>query len=100
MRTIWNYGKRYVPIYIIAMAAMILSILLDALSPQITKRVIDQVIIGGQMESDLAGQSFNTLRNLFLIIRPQVSEAVCGRIYSTISRPWMWDILTVIIRGS
>ncbi len=50
MRTIWNYGKRYVPIYIIAMAAMILSILLDALSPQITKRVIDQVIIGGQME--------------------------------------------------
>ena len=29
---------------------MILSILLDAMSPQITKRVIDQVIIGGQIE--------------------------------------------------
>ena len=41
---------RYVPIYIIAVAAMILSILLDAMSPQITKRVIDQVIIGGQIE--------------------------------------------------
>ncbi len=50
MRTVWKYGKRYVPIYIIAVAAMILSILLDAMSPQITKRVIDQVIIGGQIE--------------------------------------------------
>ncbi len=50
MRTIWNYGKGYLPIYIIAMASMILSILLDALSPQITRRVIDQVIVGGQTE--------------------------------------------------
>ncbi|MCI8949975.1 MAG: ABC transporter ATP-binding protein [Lachnospiraceae bacterium] len=50
MRTVWKYGKRYVFIYIIAIAAMILSIILDATSPQITKRVIDQVIVGGQME--------------------------------------------------
>lgn len=50
MKTIWKYGKRYIPIYIIAMASMIFSILLDALSPQITKRVIDQVILGGQLE--------------------------------------------------
>lgn len=50
MDKIWKYGKRYVFLYIIAITVMILSILLDAASPQITKRIIDQVIIGGQME--------------------------------------------------
>lgn len=50
MNKIWKYGKRYVFLYIIAITVMILSILLDAASPQITKRIIDQVIIGGQME--------------------------------------------------
>ena len=49
MNKIWKYGKRYVFLYIIAITVMILSILLDAASPQITKRIIDQVIIGGQM---------------------------------------------------
>lgn len=50
MKMIWKYGKQYCPLYGIAVFSMVVSILLDAASPQITKRIIDQVILGGRME--------------------------------------------------
>lgn len=50
MKRLFGYIRRYLPLYMVAMAAMVLSILLDALSPQITKRIIDDVIIGGKTE--------------------------------------------------
>lgn len=50
MRAIWTYIKRYCPLYGIAIVSMIISILLDAVSPQITRKIIDEVIVGGKTE--------------------------------------------------
>lgn len=47
---LWNYAKKYGLLYVIAMAAMVASILLDAASPQITRHIIDDVIVGGQKQ--------------------------------------------------
>lgn len=48
MRTIWSYIKRYCPLYGIAVVSMVISILLDAVSPQITRKIIDEIIVGGK----------------------------------------------------
>lgn len=50
MKNLWKYVKKYLILYVIAIAAMVTSILLDALSPQITRHIIDDVIVGGKME--------------------------------------------------
>lgn len=47
---IGRYVLRYWYLYLIAMMAMMASIFLDVLAPQITKSVIDDVIIDGKME--------------------------------------------------
>lgn len=48
MKGLGKYIKKYWYLYCIAIAAMVVSILLDAMSPQITRRIIDDVIVGGQ----------------------------------------------------
>ena len=50
MKNLWKYGKKYSFLYVLALVAMVVSILLDAAAPQITKYIIDDVIVGGQME--------------------------------------------------
>ena len=35
--------------YLIAILSMVLSVFLDLISPQLTKRIIDDVIVGGQL---------------------------------------------------
>lgn len=50
MKRIGKYICRYLPLYGVAVIAMVVSVLLDAMSPQITKRIIDDVIVGGRME--------------------------------------------------
>lgn len=50
MGNLWKYLRRYWHLYLIAIVSMVLSILLDAISPQITKKVIDDVIVGGNMD--------------------------------------------------
>ena len=50
MKNLWKYVKKYLILYVIAIAAMVTSIILDALSPQITRHIIDDVIVGGKME--------------------------------------------------
>lgn len=50
MKNLWKYTKKYSILYFIAIAAMVLSILLDAVSPQITRHIIDDVIVGGKTE--------------------------------------------------
>lgn len=50
MRKLWPYIRRYCPLYGIAIASMVISILLDAASPQITKKIIDNVIVGGELD--------------------------------------------------
>lgn len=50
MKNLWKYVNKYCFLYVLAIAAMIVSILLDAAAPQITKRLIDDVIVGGEMQ--------------------------------------------------
>ncbi len=50
MKNLWKYIKKYCPLYGVAVVSMVISILLDAASPQITRRIIDDVIVGGRME--------------------------------------------------
>ena len=50
MRNLGKYVKKYGILYVVAIAAMVVSILLDAASPQITRHIIDDVIVGGKME--------------------------------------------------
>ncbi len=47
---IGRYILRYWYLYFIAVAAMLFSIFLDAFAPQVTKSVIDDVIVGGKTE--------------------------------------------------
>ena len=49
MKSLASYVRKYWYIYVIAIICMIISISLDMLSPQITKRIIDDVIIGGSI---------------------------------------------------
>lgn len=50
MRKLSYYMKKYTFAYLLAVLAMIISISLDMLSPQLTRRIIDDVILGGQTE--------------------------------------------------
>ena len=50
MNYLWKFVRKYWFSYMIGFFAMIISIGLDMLSPQITKRIIDDVVIGGKME--------------------------------------------------
>lgn len=50
MKDLLRYATRYWYLYLVALGAMLISILLDVMAPQITKRIIDDVIIGGQMQ--------------------------------------------------
>lgn len=50
MKNIWQYIKKYCPLYLVAVTAMVISILLDALSPRITRHIIDDVIVGGRRQ--------------------------------------------------
>jgi len=49
MKKISSYIQKYWYAYVFAIICMTISISLDMLSPQITKRIIDDVIIGGDM---------------------------------------------------
>lgn len=48
MKKLTAYMKRYRWMYIFGFICMVVSIVLDMLSPQITRHIIDDVIIGGQ----------------------------------------------------
>lgn len=50
MRKLQTYMKRYWVLYLFGFVCMLVSIGLDMLSPQITKRIVDDVIVGGRME--------------------------------------------------
>ncbi len=42
--------KRYGPFYLLGFAGMVISIILDMAAPQITKHIIDDVIVGGNLK--------------------------------------------------
>jgi ATP-binding cassette subfamily B protein len=49
MNKIMKYMRKYWYAYVFALICMIIGVSLDMLSPQITKRIIDDVIVGGDM---------------------------------------------------
>lgn len=50
MKKLTTYMKRYWFLYLFGFTAMVISIGLDIMAPQITQRIIDDVIVGGQMQ--------------------------------------------------
>ena len=50
MKPLTHYMKRYWKLYLFGLAAMLISIGLDMMSPQITKHIINDVIIDGRMD--------------------------------------------------
>lgn len=50
MKKLWKYPLKYWYLYLIALASMVISIYLDVLAPRITKSIIDDVIVGGQLQ--------------------------------------------------
>ncbi len=50
MGNLIKYAKKYSFLYIIAIVALVISILLDAAAPQITRHIIDDVIVGGETQ--------------------------------------------------
>ena len=50
MKKLWKYPLKYWYLYLIALVSMVISIYLDVLAPRITKSIIDDVIVGGQLQ--------------------------------------------------
>ena len=50
MRKLSSYIGRYWYGYVFAVASMVTAIALDMLYPKITQKIVDDVILGGQME--------------------------------------------------
>lgn len=50
MKKLSTYVRRYGVLYLLGFLCMVISIILDMMAPQITKRIIDDVIIGKQMQ--------------------------------------------------
>lgn len=50
MKKLGTYMKRYSFLYLLGFAGMAISIALDMMAPQITRRIIDEVIVAGKME--------------------------------------------------
>lgn len=49
MKVLWEYMKKYVGIYLIGVAAMLGGVIFDMFNPEQIRRIIDEVIIGGNM---------------------------------------------------
>lgn len=50
MKKLHVYMGRYWHLYVLGFLSMVISIVLDMMTPQITKHIIDDVIVGGRME--------------------------------------------------
>ena len=79
MKPLTYYMRRYWKLYLFGLIAMLISICLDMMAPQITKHIINDVIIGGRMEllmkllpliQELSGQQDSNARQLLYALRP------------------------------
>lgn len=50
MKNLGHYMKSYAFLYLLGFVSMVIAIALDLMAPQITKHIIDDVIVGGQVE--------------------------------------------------
>ena len=50
MKKLSYYLKQHIPGYLFAILSMVIAVSLDLLSPQVTRHIVDDVLVGGQME--------------------------------------------------
>lgn len=90
MKDLLRYAARYWYLYLVAIGCMVISILLDVLAPQITKRIIDDVIVGGELQIlmnlllGLVGIGFG--RAIFQYIKEFLFDVVSIRIGSKVRK--------------
>ena len=90
MKQLWKYPLKYWYLYLIATVSMILSILLDVTAPRITRSIIDDVIVGGQVQLlmqlllGLVGIGFG--RAIFGYVKEFIFDVTSTRIGCTIRR--------------
>ena len=84
MKKLKTYLMRYWYLYLFSMVCMVSAIALDMITPQITRHIIDDVIVGGQAEL--------LMRFLFglLGIGGTRHFTVCKRIYVGLCRGNDW----------
>lgn len=49
MKKLSYYLKQHIPGYLFAILSMVIAVSLDLLSPQVTRHIVDDVLVGGQM---------------------------------------------------
>ena len=77
-----KFMKQHVPMYFIAITALLISIVLDMISPMVTGRIIDGVIIGGQLQ----------LLNRFLLTLLSIGA---GRAVFGYLKEYIFDLVSV-----
>lgn len=76
----WNYIKKYIPFMMLAVICMIGEVMADLLQPKIMSSLVDDGVIGGNMELVLT----LGLRMLLLVALGIIGGALCG-VFSNIS---------------
>ena len=109
MRKLSSYIGRYWYGYVFAVASMVTAIALDMLYPKITQKIVDDVILGGQMEIltklltgivlvGIGRSIFGYCKEFTFDFCPRKSGQRCGKIYLTTFRPCPCGILTIPIQ--
>ena len=98
MKKLSYYLKQHIPGYLFAILSMVIAVSLDLLSPQVTRHIVDDVLVGGQMGKlkylllailliGIGRCIFSTPRSLPSTKSPLPSPQTCAAIYSpTFSR--------------
>lgn len=84
MKRIFTYVKKYWYLYVIALVAMVISIVLDLSAPLVIKKIVDDVFVGGQTE-----QLMRLLISLLLI--------GLGRCIFVYTKEFLFDVTSVRI---
>ena len=102
MNKLTKYMRRYWYAYVFALICMVISIALDMLAPQITKRIIDDVIVGGNqslLTKLLLGILFVGLgRCFFGYFKELIFDLVSSKIAADIRRNLFRHIQTLSIQ--
>lgn len=102
MNKLTKYMRRYWYAYIFAIICMVIGIALDMLSPQITKRIIDDVIVGGDralLTKLLIGILIVGVgRSIFGYLKELIFDLVSSRISADIRRNLFRHIQTLSIQ--
>lgn len=98
MKKLSYYLKQHIPGYLFAILSMVIAVSLDLLTPQVTRHIVDDVLVGGQMGKlkylllailliGIGRCIFSTPRSLPSTKSPLPSPQTCAAIYSrTFSR--------------